>query len=459
MKSIIWKIFVLVCVAASIVFYLTSSTAHYLNLTPSSDNCNCDRSPSINQVEVPVPTNKTDATFKLQKYKNGKFGVIRNVFVGEENPLTHDVSIVTHFDGTRLGNIIDLSNAWEGPLQLTVFLSSRELWNSTIRTIRYVRNHVPNVKKFVSFHLLFPLRKDYYVAEKEEDTEKQEETVSEFISFPSVKDFGNVSIDQVLQTFSEKNMQFALKDSTREHIAFYPQTIAMNLALSSCKTEYFLCIDSDLVPSKGLRKQFIKFAEDHNLYAPAAYYNPNAKVGDIPHTKKDDKGQCYIHVENEIRLPDMYVIPAFQSKKEYPIPRTHKDLSDAVKAKTAGRFFEGIDSYSYPQTDHWKWLTTSDGGDSLSCLHEVKYTRLYEPFVITRKGIPKYDERFSGWSEVESHHKLLLATLGYRFIVLQNGFLVHKGWKVSSHISEQKRREREFHRGVWNDFNKELKLL
>nr|XP_039273808.1 beta-1,4-glucuronyltransferase 1-like [Styela clava] len=461
----IFKLFLVVCVVSLFVLFFASDTmssSKYFEKTPTSKlKCDCSHLPFSNVETQHTRVNETRTTFEIQKHKNGKFGIIREVFVGKERPLQHDVSIVTHLDGTRLQNSIDLANSWEGPIQVTVFLPTRKIWNITVNTIKHIRSKEVNVRRFVTYHILFPLRKDYYSVKVKEEKKLKQNNNLEFLTFPLDETFknGNVTIEKVLEEFSETNIKFALEGSTREHIAFYPQTIAMNVALSSCKTDYFLCIDSDLIPSEGLRKHFIAFAENHNLYALAKYHPPKARVGDIAHTKRAGNDVCYIHKDNEVRLPDMYVIPAFQTKKEYPIPRTLKSLRAAVEAKTAGRFFQDIDSSSYPQTNHWKWLRTSDGGNLLSCLYEVKYSRLYEPFVITRKGIPMYDERFSGWSEVESHHKLLLATLGYRFIVLQNGFLVHYGWKVASHVSEQKRHERDVHRGVWKDFNNDLKTL
>lgn len=49
----------------------------------------------------------------------------------------------------------------------------------------------------------------------------------------------------------------------------------------------------------------------------------------------------------------------------------------------------------------------------------------YEPYVVVRSDIPKYDTRFVGFGWNKVSHIMELEARGYTFIVLPNAFIIH----------------------------------
>lgn len=49
----------------------------------------------------------------------------------------------------------------------------------------------------------------------------------------------------------------------------------------------------------------------------------------------------------------------------------------------------------------------------------------YEPYVVVRSNVPKYDTRFVGFGWNKVSHIMELEARGYTFIVLPNAFIIH----------------------------------
>lgn len=56
---------------------------------------------------------------------------------------------------------------------------------------------------------------------------------------------------------------------------------------------------------------------------------------------------------------------------------------------------------------------------------KVSWEPDYEPYVVVRSDVPKYDTRFVGFGWNKVSHIMELEARGYTFIVLPNAFIIH----------------------------------
>ncbi|XP_063237679.1 beta-1,4-glucuronyltransferase 1-like isoform X2 [Bacillus rossius redtenbacheri] len=90
-------------------------------------------------------------------------------------------------------------------------------------------------------------------------------------------------------------------------------------------------------------------------------------------------------------------------------------------------------------------------------LFEVLWKDPWEPFYITRNSAPFYDERFKqyGFNRISQVCELHVA--GYKFSVLNNAFLVHRGLKTARSFHDGKDADQERNRVLFRQFKVELR--
>ena len=57
--------------------------------------------------------------------------------------------------------------------------------------------------------------------------------------------------------------------------------------------------------------------------------------------------------------------------------------------------------------------------------YAVTYESEYEPYILCRRDIPAFDERFVGYGGDKTSHAYELSRSGYVFVVLPGAFAVH----------------------------------
>ncbi|KAF5306336.1 hypothetical protein FQA39_LY09034 [Lamprigera yunnana] len=174
------------------------------------------------------------------------------------------------------------------------------------------------------------------------------------------------------------------------HVAFkkgiyQPINKLRNIALENVNTPYVLLSDIDLVPGKNLYndvKQYISKTKDMNKKALV-----------IPAFEtRNDKIQPPIDVKEWLKMWDEKAIWPFKIRE----------------FKTG----HGPTNYDKLRTANLSYL--------------VKWDHFYEPYVVVKSTVIRYDNRFVGfaWNKVQQLMELYAAD--YDFIVLPNTFLTHK---------------------------------
>nr|XP_039257234.1 beta-1,4-glucuronyltransferase 1-like [Styela clava] len=367
---------------------------------------------------------------------SGKNIIIENVKLADEPPMKHDVSIVTQLDGSRIKNVAKMSHRWKGPIQATVVIVSVNLWNMTMEVVENLRVCQNDIKRYVSWHILImtnasETRTKFIYTSQEQKLRNTPKSVRE-------ETLCYWDLEHKMGKLARKMIHSGPKGTKRDHIAYYPQTVAMNVGLKALTTDFFLAIDSDVFPSHGARDGFNRMAEKLDLFNPAEMPPPYKKLQQWPSDVDIEESICARHKYLKNPPHDVYVLPTFEANKK--LPYNVSSLKTAFMEKKA-RAFYSASSDIYARTDHKKWIELSDMDSNVECSYEIEYARNYEPFFIARRGVALFNETFIGHSQVDVHHVALLAAVGYKFKILKNAFLVHDGMKSLNPVTGQRRKE------------------
>ena len=262
---------------------------------------------------------------------------------------------------------------------------------------------------------------------------------------------------EVLKGWSEKCPQLnlithALEDNSPE---MYPVNKLRNLALDAVRTSHLLVVDVDFVPSDSLDKIIKKTIQtrtiiaqkDPNHVAPsnmdAVVVPAFARMLSPPCSSNTD---CMRHLQGDSSF----------------IPRSFDELVECHTHKDCIVFQSDVNSPGHSSTRSIDWLQRQWYDDTKTVVLDdnsvLKSPRTidcfdsfrYEPYLVLRwcpSGrsshprplAPYYDERFHGYGKNKIQHVQHLRMMGYRFVVLPEGFIVHNP-HVESEVKEK-----------WND--------
>lgn len=177
----------------------------------------------------------------------------------------------------------------------------------------------------------------------------------------------------------------------RDHGFNYPINRMRNIALNHAVTPYVFLCDVDFIPS--------------------------LRLGDYlrQSISKIEKDQDSGSMRNKA-----LIVPAFESKEyKFDYPSSKEELKKSLDLGEVSVFRDQIWPDGHKQTDFEKWRSSSN-------IYEVQWARKFEPFIVTSRDVPRFDERFIGfgWNKVE--HITQLAAMRYKFLVLPEAFIIHK---------------------------------
>ncbi|ESO03937.1 hypothetical protein HELRODRAFT_172968 [Helobdella robusta] len=248
--------------------------------------------------------------------------------------------------------------------------------------------------------------------------------------------FGDAGINKLL----ELSYNFVLSTKLRKHFGEvenffenyhwkecdYPNNLLRNVAESSCSTAFKLVLDIDIFPSANLHKAFGEMIEKHPLYISQAQ-----KLA--------------------------YIVPVFEteSPEELLSIKSKERLLRSVRLNRTRQFYVAVCAKCQRATNYKKWLELKVSSD-LKGAYEIIWEPSYEPFYILPSTAPSYDERFSQYGFNRVSHACELHVSGYRFIVLNNAFLVHDTFKLQTSFHSDKRDDELINRVKYQKFKEDL---
>lgn len=317
----------------------------------------------------------------------------------------HDVTIATQCSINHMHHVVHLTERWTGPISCAVFAPGIDA-SFADDAINTLRRCYPKVVAQVDFHIVYPA------------------TAAGDFGFIGGKwaDLDCEDILDAIENYGYKN--YAVGDIP------FPHNVLRNAARTGVTTEFVFLIDIDLTPSVNLREKFVEFAHREKL------------IGKSPTRKSNQAGPsaemtiALEHEDTDIEL-EVYVVPVFEVRKEAEIPKNKKELLDGVKNNIVRPFHNETCWWCHAPEDWNQWESLAPKKD-LEIGFTAVWDKSWEPFYISRREVPLFDERFKqyGFDRIQQICELYVA--GYKFKILDNAFLAHDGWKFPKQFYKKK---------------------
>lgn len=319
------------------------------------------------------------------------------------NKNSEDVTIVSHCTANHLHHIPSLISRWHGPVSVAIFALTPDI-PFIIETIIALRQCYPVIQANTSFHLVYPL-----------NSPRLEPLPAEG------------SHPDPCKSLLEKLRTVSVAGENYSHKVPYPNNLLRNVARRNSLTEFVLVLDVDMLPNNYLHESFVDFAHENRLFLES---------------RKDDK--------------TVYVIPAFEMKEVAQIPKDKTSLLQLIEMSEAQPFYVELCWKCQKHTDYEAWQR-EPMTNKLAIIFEVLWRDPWEPFFFSRNSAPYHDERFRqyGFNRISQVCELHIA--GYKFSVLNNAFVIHKGLKKANSFHKDKDTDQEKNRILFRQFKTELK--
>lgn len=165
---------------------------------------------------------------------------------------------------------------------------------------------------------------------------------------------------------------------------FYPVNYLRNIALEHVHTPFVFLSDIDFVPGPGAyssMRQWLKAASNMNKKA--------------------------------------FVVPAFETLHyKLDFPKTKAQLLSQWDLGSIFTFRHHEWSKGHAATNYAKWRTATTP-------YTIQWEEDFEPYIVVRNNISRYDKRFVGFGWNKVAHIMELQAQGYEFVVLPNVFSIH----------------------------------
>ena len=317
----------------------------------------------------------------------------------------HDVTIATQCSINHMHHIVHLTNRWTGHLSVAVFAPGIDA-SYADDAIETIRRCYPKVVNQVDFHIVYPA------------------TSPGDFSYIGGK-WSTMDCSEVLSAIENYGYQnYAVGDIP------FPHNVLRNAARTGVTTEFVFLIDIDLTPSVNLRENFMKFAHREKLIgkSPAKGSNQAGPSAEMSIALE--------HEDTDVELV-VWVVPVFEAKKDAQIPTDKEDLLNGVKNNIVRPFHNETCWWCHAPEDFNQWRSLAPSVH-LSVGFEAIWDKSWEPFYISRREVPLFDERFKqyGFDRIQQICELYVA--GYKFEILDNAFLAHDGWKIPKKFYKNK---------------------
>ncbi|XP_078334366.1 xylosyl- and glucuronyltransferase LARGE1-like [Crassostrea virginica] len=237
-------------------------------------------------------------------------------------PEEYDVTLVTQLSIDRLQMLELLSNHWQGPISLALYVSDAEAQ----QFLKYAQDsEILMKRKNIGYHIVY-------------------------------------------------------KDGQ-----FYPVNYLRNVAVNQSQTSHLFLSDIDFLPMPDL-------------------YNHLKSIVSRIDMEKESKA---------------LVVPAFETQRyRLEFPSSKAELLDKLDKEEIFTFRYDVWPQGHLPTNYTKWRAASS-------MYTVTWERDYEPYIVVKKGVPLFDQRFVGFGWNKVSHAILLDLLEYKFIVLPDAFIIH----------------------------------
>ncbi|XP_069116859.1 beta-1,4-glucuronyltransferase 1-like [Argopecten irradians] len=406
------KIIVLLVIAIIALQILHFYSLTYMNSKESD--------PGEKRQHERVPTKLSSSSRKIiQRLQHshlmdssGSYYLIRNLLSPESDISRSDqvndhssVTLVTQCSANHLDDLVDLTERWDAAISISVFTYDSD-FPFAIKAILYSYKCFNKIRSKVYLNMIYPIGRP-----------------------PSISDIEQISLDEINCEVPFKNLRTTNKDNYDVSGIEYPHNILRNFAIKGGNTPYVFVVDIDMIPSSNLLQEFQAFI-------------------------KRRKQSLDMRSSNDHKVA--FVVPSYEVRESIKIPETKEILLTEIKSGNVRPFYAEACERCQKQTVYSEWEKLVDV-KFLDVGYSVDWKDPWEPFFITDRELPLYDERFKqyGFNRISQVCEMHIA--GYRFDVLNNAFLVHKGFKFAGKFHKGKEEELNKNRILFRSFKEELK--
>ncbi|KAK2719329.1 beta-1,4-glucuronyltransferase 1-like [Artemia franciscana] len=326
------------------------------------------------------------------------------------------ITLTTHGDTSFLDNLVVLSQRWQGPISVSVYVPSSD-YDDAIKIISYLRQcTVPEIEEFVTFHFVFDNR---HMPKSILKLHTTQQGLPYFESQTKVRTSDGKTIVKVTY-HGDKNGKTELPTANcslpapwgsppkqtyrNQKKLLYPVNVLRNVARESATTYYVFASDSELYPSPNIIPQFFDMLRRNESYLNLGKHR-------------------------------LFALPIFEVYSNQTVPDSKQELVKMLESGMAIPFHKKIcaSCHSIPRQKEWLKAPVKEG---LSVFHVGKRHKPHhnwEPIFIGTQDDPLYDERLSWEGRRDKMTQgYALCILDYDFMILDNAFLVHRpGVKVN----------------------------
>ena len=239
----------------------------------------------------------------------------------------------------------------------------------------------------------------------------------------SISFYGTESdVQEMLKYHSSSSVLQDCKSRLGLHVVyksgdFYPINYLRNIALDNVQTPYVFLSDIDFLPMRELYpylKEVVRVLGGDNKRA--------------------------------------FVVPAFETLLyRFKFPSNKPELLKKLADRSIFTFRHHVWKAGHSPTnyEHWK---------NASVPYRVSWALDFEPYVVIKSNVLRYDERFVGFGWNKVSHIMELDAQGYEFVVLPDPFIIHLPHSPSRDISShrQSKHYRDCLLVLKRDFQREL---
>ncbi|XP_014239726.1 beta-1,4-glucuronyltransferase 1-like [Cimex lectularius] len=310
-----------------------------------------------------------------------------------------DITLVTQCSFDHIFKLVSLAKRWQGPISVALYMEEDIIPKALLKVSQLIACSQV-FKENVTFSLVSPVpaKNNPPLLMPEFDTD----------------DSCDTRVEEENQNYSSTNK--------------FPNNLLRNVARRATTTEFVVVIDVDMMPNENLRSDFLLFATQRGLFKKTHQYDKT-----------------------------VFVIPVFEAKDNVEPPLNKAQLLNLVETGEIRPFYTELCSKCQAPTNYDAWLNEPPGAE-MAALFDVIWKDPWEPFYISSNNVPLYDERFKqyGFNRISQVCELHVA--GYTFSVLNNGFLIHLGFKTSNSFHEEKEVDQDSNRMLFRQFKAELRF-
>ncbi|XP_032871305.1 LOW QUALITY PROTEIN: beta-1,4-glucuronyltransferase 1 [Amblyraja radiata] len=327
--------------------------------------------------------------------------------------LTISLGLATHSSPNNLHHLPGLTRRWQGPISLALFATQSDL-SEALQALQLLVLHCPGVRELVTVTLVTPA------------TVRPPPDVPRAPALQGGDERGGErdplchrALEPVYR-LRGRYANYALANAS------YPGNLLRNAARRALPARHVAVVDVDMLPSGGLYRRLLRLLD----LRPTAVADAAATV---------------------------YVLPAFEIRRSRRLPSSKAELQRLYQVGEVRPFYGELCPRCQAPTNYSRWINLGPAPD-LRVAYTLSWTDPWEPFYVGPSTVPPYDERFEqyGFNRISQACELHVA--GFSFAVLDDAFLVHKGFKVPGEFHAQKDEENRSNRALFRQFKQELKL-